>query len=465
MRVDSCVRALQWRALDERHHGALLALLILTSGLMGGCAGSWVAPIREQRDAWERAESRARSASQAPDPFAGAALLERAALVQAVLERNPTLHAARYAWRAALERAPQVASLDDPMLGFGVAPRSFGSSEVDEGTRIDFSQRLPFPGKLALRGEVAAFEAEAASQDFQAVRLRLAALASRLFDEYYLAARSLEVNAQHVALLKELQHVAAARYEVGDASQQDPIQAEVEHSHALHREVVLRTRVRVTAEQILTLLHRPPDALLPPPPERLALPGEVPAEADALAAEALASRPDVAAAGARVRAGESAVALARREFLPDFTVSGAYDRSWQEEELQPFVGISVDLPVRIERRRAALAEASALLERARSERDAVLDEARFGVRSSTLRLSEAQHVRHLIETQQLPAVRDQVEAARTGFETGRGEFFALIDAERSLLRVEIGLEEARAEICRRRAELDRALGRIAGQGW
>lgn len=465
MRVDSCVRAARRRARDRRNRGALGALLALTVLLSSACAGSWVAPIREQRDAWEQAESRARSAEQVPDPFAGAAVLERAALVQAVLERNPTLHAARYAWRAALERAPQVASLDDPMLGFGVAPRSFGSSEVDDGTRIDISQRLPFPGKLALRGEVAAFEAEAASQDFQAVRLRLAALASRLFDEYYLAARSFEVNAQHVALLQELQHVAAARYEVGDASQQDPIQAEVEHSHALHREIVLRTRLRVAAEQILTLLHRPAEAELPPPPRQLVLPEELPDEPDALAAEALSSRPDVAAASARVRAGESAVALARREFLPDFTVSGAYDRIWQEEELQPFVGISLDLPIQIARRRAALAEAQALLERARSERDAMLDEARFAIRSSALRLSEAHHVRHLFETQQLPAARDQVEAARTGFETGRSEFFGLIDAERSLLRVEIGVEEARAEVCRRRAELDRALGRVAGQGW
>ena len=452
MRVDPCARA-----------AAAACALLLSSG----CAASYSPSVREQREALQRAESRAAGASATEDPFAGAAVLERAALVREVLERNPSIAAARYAWRAALERAPQESALDDPMLGFGVAPLSFGADDLDPGMRVDVSQRVPFPGKLALRGEVAAAEAEVASRDFEAARLRLAGMASRLFDEYYLAARSLAVNAEHVRLLGELQTVATARYEAGEAQQQDPLQAEVEHSHALHRDVVLTTRLRVAAEQIQTLLHRPPDALLPPPPAELLLPAEPvdESDADALVADALEARPDVAAADARVRAGSSRVDLARREFLPDFTVSAAYDTSWQETALQPFVGLSFDLPLQVGRRRAALAQAQAELAGAESEREARVDEARFGVRSGLLREHEARHVLHLMESQQLPAARDQVAAARAGFVTGRGEFFSLIDAQRSLLRVELELEEARADVCRRRAELDRALGRVPGVDW
>jgi len=461
MRGNERVGAGGGRAAGGRRAGAALALLCLASG----CAGSWAAPIREQREAVQEAEARALRASEAGDPFSAEAALARPALVRAVLDRNPSLRAALYTWRAALERAPQVASLDDPMLGVGVAPRSFGSKAVDDGWRVDLSQRLPFPGKRALRGDVALAGADAASHDFEDARLRLAALASNAFDEYYLAARSLAINARHVELLREFEAVATARYAVGEASQQDPIQAQLEQSHALHREAVLRARLRVAGEQIQAMLHVAPDAALPPPPETLVLPEGPEAEPDALAEAALAGRPDVAAATARVRAGESAVDLARREFLPDFTLSAAYDRIWQEEQLQPFVGISVELPLQIERRRAALAQADAELARAKSERDALVDEVRFAVRSGALRLSEARHVLHLAETQQLPAARDRVEAARVGFETGRNEFLTLIDAERSLLDIELGVEEARAELCQRRAELDRARGLVAGLDW
>ena len=63
-----------------------------------------------------------------------------------VLRRNPSLDAARSAWQAALARFPQVTELDDPMLGYGLAPGSIRSDDVDLAQRIELSQRLPWPG-------------------------------------------------------------------------------------------------------------------------------------------------------------------------------------------------------------------------------------------------------------------------------------------------------------------------------
>ncbi|HPG28271.1 MAG TPA: TolC family protein, partial [Myxococcota bacterium] len=93
------------------------------------------------------------------------------------------------------------------------------------------------------------------------------------------------------------------------------------------------------------------------------------------------------------------------------------------------------------------------------------DEVRLGVQSGVDRLKEARHVERLYRDLLLPAARDQVGAARSGFETGRNSFLALIDAERNLLEVELGYEEALANLGRRRAELDRARGRVPGIGW
>ena len=461
MRAEFSPRAASGRGVQAAT-GIGLVLTLLTAS---GCAGNQSHHYQSLKRDWERAEIRAGRAAPADDPLAHTSELDREALVRLVLERNPTVRAARYAWRAALERYPQVISLDDPMLGIGAAPRSFGSRNVDDAPKFDLSQRLPFPGKLALRGEVALAEAEAAEQDHDAVRLRLATMASLLLDDYYLVARSLEINAEHVELLEGFQRIATARYEVGEASQQDPIQAEVELTHALHREVVLETQRAVVGEQINALLHRRPELPLPPPPRRLDAPALEPADARVLITDALRERPELRAAEARVRAGEAAVGVARREFLPDLTFAGSYNKLWQESDLQPFVGITINLPLRIDRRRAALEEAKARLERARSERMAVEDEVRFGVQSGVDRLREARHVMQLFEDRLLPAARDQVEAARAGFETGRNSFLALIDAERNLLDVELGLEETRTDVTRRRAELDRSLGRVPGLSW
>jgi outer membrane protein TolC len=290
-------------------------------------------------------------------------------------------------------------------------------------------------------------------------------MASLLYDDYYVAARSLALNAEHIELLESFQKIATARYEAGEAAQQDPIQAEVELSHALHDRIVLGTTQRVVTEQINALLHRGPTVRLPPPPVRVSEPGPAPDLPEDLAAQALEGRPELAAAHARVAAEQARLDLAWREYLPDFTVSGGYDRFWEESELRPSVGLAINVPLALGRRGAAVEEAGAKLEQARHERDALEDEVRLAVHTGAERYAEAHHVLHLIADRQLPASRDQVEAARAGFETGRNSFLALIDAERNLRNVELEHEQALANVSRWRAELDRALGRIPGVDW
>jgi outer membrane protein TolC len=126
------------------------------------------------------------------------------------------------------------------------------------------------------------------------------------------------------------------------------------------------------------------------------------------------------------------------------------------------VGLSIDLPIRIARRRAALAEANAELSGATSERTALEDEVRFEVTSAALRVEESRHVLHLIENRVLPAARDRVEAARAGFETGRNGFDALIEAERQLRDAELDRETSVAKLSQRHAELQRAIGALPG---
>ncbi|MDH3225519.1 MAG: TolC family protein [Thermoleophilia bacterium] len=394
-----------------------------------------------------------------PDPFAGETFLRRDAVLREVLRRNPSIHAARSAWRAALARYPQARSLDDPRVAYGVAPLSFGSNDVNDAHQAELSQRLPFPGKLALRGEVMLAEAEAAEHELAAVRLRLATMAWLLYDELYLLDRALEVNAHHVALLEEFRELATRRYEAGEASQQDPLQAEVEHARLLQREVSLRADRRVVAEQLNVLLHRPSGTPLPPPPVVFDLPSPEldAAEREALLARAL-ERPELRAAGARVRSREADVALARREFLPDVTVVGAYNGVMQERDLQPFVGLALEVPLQLRRRFARLDQAQADLARAERERAGVEDELRFEVEAALERLAEARDVLALHRDRLLPAARDQLEAARIGFVSGRNSFLALIEAENNLRDFELGLERARTDVSRRVAELQRAAG-------
>src|SRR5262249_2002213 len=124
----------------------LLGLVVLIGCASSPDSGRYADMSREWRSL---APSDAGSSAADGRPFGGGEALERGELVRQVLARNPSLAAAHFAWRAALERYPQVSALDDPALGYSIAPRTLHSSDFDPTQRFELSQRLPFPGKRA----------------------------------------------------------------------------------------------------------------------------------------------------------------------------------------------------------------------------------------------------------------------------------------------------------------------------
>lgn len=396
----------------------------------------------------------------APDSLADAAELDRAGLVAAVLERNPSLVAARQALRAAALRPIQVSALDDLMVSYGVAPRSIGA-DVDFGQELEVGQRLPYPGKRRLRAKAAAADADAAGADADSLALELASRAVMLFDDYYLIERAREINAEHVALVDDLKQVATARYAAGLASQQDPLQAESELAHLIHDGIELRSERQVVRSAINALLHRGPDAPLAEPPRELEPPA-APAGEALLEAEALGSRPELKAGAAAVLSREAELELARLTGRPDFGVMAAYNSMWSDGEHRLMVGGSVSVPVWRARVRAGVAEAEARLQQARSELAALEDEVRHEVRQASERRREAHHILELFRSRLLPPALDQVQAALAGFTTGTNDFLALIEAERNLRRVKLDYHETLAKLDREQALLELAVGRLPG---
>jgi cobalt-zinc-cadmium efflux system outer membrane protein len=394
--------------------------------------------------------------------FAGAAHLERAALVEAVLARNPDVESARLAWRAALADYPMTTALDDPMASYRLAPLSVRDDRAPFGQQIELEQRIPFAGKRRLAGEVALAEAEAMREELTSVRLELALMASNLYDDYFLAVRSLEVNQHHAALLTQMRKSAEAQYVTGRASQQDPLQADVELGNLERDRLTLEAERDATVAQLNGLLHRGPESPLPPPAAELPPPDGLDADRRELEALAFAHRPELAATRARIRGGRAAIDLARREWVPDLALMGSYDSMQDMPEHRWMLGVTVDIPLQGGRRRAARdqAEARTALERSRDR--SLRDRIAVEVARALVSARESARVVELLERRLVPAARDQVRAALAGFTSGQNAFTAVIDAEENQREVELELHGARAQLWRRVAALDRAVGRVAG---
>jgi cobalt-zinc-cadmium efflux system outer membrane protein len=440
------------------------AWLIGSTGL-AGCTHGQRARYDALRSALDDAESRSSPAedpSMEPASFAVDGPLAREALVLAVLERNPNVEATRQAWRAALAEHPQARSLEDTMASYSLAPLSVRSDVVRFGQVVRFEQRFPTPGQLRFAGEVALAEAEAMRGSYEAVRLALALMASSLFDEYYRVTRVLMLNDEHRELIEDIKTTALVQYEAGRVAQQDVLQAEVELAHIIHQRVMLESERKVIVAQINGLLHQRPELELPAPPARITPPSIQVPGTEILQQEGLDNRPELHAARSQLQAAESAVALAKRDYSPAIGLMGEYNSMWAETEHRWMAGVSLNLPLQIRSRKGAIEEADALAGQAAAWLSSKRDEVRVEVDQARQRVLEAQHVVHLYQERLLPAARAQIDAAEFGYETGRTDFQALIDAERSVRTLEIQYEDAIATLGRRTAELDRARGLIPG---
>jgi outer membrane protein TolC len=340
---------------------------------------------------------------------------------------------------------------------------SIAAPDVPLGYELTISQKLPWFGKRRLDAALADAEVEASRADYEALRRELALSAVAVYDQYYVNGRMLELNQQHLELMKTMRDAANAALEAGRTGAQDPLQAEQELGHLEHDQLKLRIEREVTVAQMNELLHRAPEQPLPPPPRELpqARLADT-ASSKKLEERALASSSELQALRQRARAEQARAERAEREGYPDVTVSASYNSMWDMPEHRLMVGLGFNLPLQSAQREGAAEEARAMRAGIESEAARQTDATRTRVFVTLKKLQESEHVARLYEQRMLPLARQRIEAARAGFASGRADFSSVIDAERNLRAAELELVLARAEQYRRGAELERALGLVPG---
>jgi outer membrane protein TolC len=269
--------------------------------------------------------------STAPTPPTATAAADDAVLTELIaqsLAARPELAQARALERAERERAPQVTAHADPMLAVGIQNDGFTSWQVGKMETsflsIMASQTLPWPGKRALRGEVATLAAKASGQ--VVARLLLATEAE--VRRGYLA---LMVARERLGLLDELEAVwersaAVARFraESGQGAQADVLRAQLELNRMKTRRWALQAEVATAIAGLNRLRGHRLDELITPPRRlaELALPVAPVTGADGPAlADAVARSPELAVAALATTSAAQATALAGKATLPDLTVS------------------------------------------------------------------------------------------------------------------------------------------------
>jgi outer membrane protein TolC len=321
---------------------------------------------------------------------------------------------------------------------------------------------FPFPGKLRLRGEVAALGAEVAESEAGIVAEDLVFQIKQAYDELYRVQEQASLVTQFQAELRNFEEVAATQYEVGNGLQQSILKAQLERNALNIRLEKLEEEGRSALERLAFLLDRPDlSGLRGKTVDRT--PDVTPA-GDVLD-RALIARPEAEALRTEIERSDRRVDLAVREFLPDFMVSVNYFDIGEGGPMPTATGrdaialnIGVKLPLWLGKQRANLEQAR--LERSRSE--ARLQSLRTSIRTEIEdlrnRLERQEQQLSLLENDLIPQARTTVAATLSAYTTGRTSFLDLLDAERMLFNLRMEQVDTRTRYLKTTAALERALG-------
>jgi cobalt-zinc-cadmium efflux system outer membrane protein len=367
----------------------------------------------------------------APAPVEPPPAAERLTLSEAVAlarAHSPLAAAARAQADGATQAAKAAGRLADPMFELKAENWRPGADDFVASADLDVFAVLTQPLDLFTRSGRKA-QARGESDEATAERLRAEQDVELGTVRRYLEAwRGRELVAALEAQADNLRGIVAAmekRVAEGYAAEADLLRFRAEGARAANHLARARIEQQRAEAELAFLVGRPVEGVrlerpdLPPPP------GDDP---EALAEQALAHRPDVAAARARAARAQGTMSLEKARRYPDLALTGGYKRTAGLDTA--VVGVVTTVPV-FERNGRAVARAEADARAADLELQAALARARA---EAAILVRAARALQERLARLDDDLVRPAEEARRSAlaaFREGASDVLRVVDAERT----------------------------------
>ncbi len=383
-------------------------------------------------------------------------------LVNELLQRNPSILAARRAVDAKRAQITPARTLPEPSVGFetmgNLVPPTLMGGDPSSARVLRLSQEIPFPGKLSLQGQMAAAEADAQMWKYEEVRRETVAELKSAYYDLYLAQKLIDVVHKSRSLIRQFAEISESQYKVGKGAQQDVIKAEVEASRLLDRLAVLQREREIAQARINTLLYRPPET-----PVRA--PSEIPKPKlaytlDQLYKQAESNNPQVQVNRKEIERNEYNVALAKKAFYPDFEAEFSY---FNRRDMQEMYGLAfkAKLPLYFWRKQRPELESatSSLLEQRRAY-DNTLATLYFMLKDPYLKTATDEQLLELYGNTIVPQATLALESSISSYRVGTVDFLSLLSNWQTVLEYEMKYYEVLADYYRALVTLESLTGQI-----
>lgn len=389
--------------------------------------------------------------------------------LEEALERNPAVRQAFGRYRAAQQKMPQVSALPDPVLSITQYLRSPETRVGPQTTMVALAQKFPWFGKLSDREKVAAKEAAVFRERYEAQKAEVVRQVKLAYYSLVFIDQAITITEEDLTLLQHYETLAQARYAQGVGLQQAVVKLQAEITRDRNRLEELRSQ-RVDAEAALNrlmdrsantpvgrrVLERRPDAAI---------------DYDRLFEIARQQRPEIVAALLQIERDEKRIQLARREYWPDFTVGASFVNVLGRRDPAGIANppdqngkniwaltASVNIPVQRRKYDAGVLEATEDTFASREGYRDVVNSVETAVRAVGFRIGTQEEQISLFENTLIPQADQALKSTEAAYSTGTLGVLELLDSERVLLNVRLGLAQLRTDYMKSLAEMERAIG-------
>jgi len=394
---------------------------------------------------------------------AEAQALSAGQLVELAIESNPGIKAARARWDAAEHQVLQNYAPADPQFQFSNVDSSRGLGNAALHS-YSVTQSLQFPGKALLQADEAKRTARIARLQYDAAIRDLRAAVETGYYQVLLDDSLLGVNRDNVAALKQVLQVSQVAYSANQVTQADFISAEFDLAQAEQQQRAYESGRRNDLVMLNQLLHRAPNAPLELDHtmhlEAVKLP------LDTLVDMATRLRQEILATALTERNSNTALELAKMEYLPDFTVGYTFDHYLQQTaapsptNLQgQTISIGINVPIFFWiKQREDVASAEYALKAARDDLSSIRSQTEANVVQLVNTAQLAYESSQLYNRSLIPLAQQDFRVALIAYQSNKLQFVALSGALQRSYAASVNYLQAANQFIASRVALEQAIG-------
>ena len=360
-------------------------------------------------------------------------------VIASVLQHNPLIQSAEAKWKAAEKRVPQAGAWEDPKFSVSTVLGRFVSIPANGFTdqMVSVEQMIPLSGKNRSKERAAAAEALQALEEARRQELDVVAKAKSSYYRLASLYQLLDLNRADEVSLVQSRDATQAKFEVGTQGQADLLMADNERQKVIEARKDLEQKVSDEQSSLNVLMNRDPFAPLGRPSENKE--NSLAASPERLRQLILANRPEVREAQAMLTAAKAKEELAKREWIPDPTLSVQAQRYNAASQLVSDVGggVSFNLPwLNGKKYRAEEAEAQREVDAASAALVSAQTEAVGLLRNQLQKIETLHHHMELYRDNLLPTAQRTVDSYRADYEGNKTTLLTLLSAQRDLFELE-----------------------------